>query len=327
MHPERKVATLLSLLSTEQTVELLRRLDPADARRILAAMSTGDPIIESDVERLATEFAQLVQTDIGKATVGKSGVVAQKVLDAARLVLGDPSFDKDIHTQIELQELRRLISIFEEEALVRWLVRERATVAGTVLAIASPEQSARLFRKLPANFQADVCWSIASSTSLTPAIITTLLEQLREEVEVNKGCRVGGVERVALILQNVDSELRGKLLERLEERDSNLATQIKRSLLTVQRLSTISQQDLSRVCGGISDQDLAQALRLESEEVRSRFLSAVSKRRAERILEDLNPQARIAKNDAETSAARLVETAERLQSEGVIRFPWDEELV
>jgi len=109
-----------------------------------------------------------------------------------------------------------------------------------------------------------------------------------------------------------------KLLAAVEDSDGDLAQAIRRSMFTFEDLLKIDNRDMQTLLKEVTTEQLRFALKTATPELRDHVLSAMSRRAAEMLLDDLDGMGPVKLSAVEQAQAAIAEAALRLQSEGKI---------
>ncbi len=146
---------------------------------------------------------------------------------------------------------------------------------------------------------------------------TELREQL-EQVGFGEGRRLGGVDAVANILNQMDKSMESELLGKIEESNPELAEKIKYLMFTFEDLTHLDDRGIQLLLKEISSEDLSLALRGASEHIKAKIFSNMSERAVAMLKEDLEAMGPVRLSDVEQAQVKIAMTAKRLDSEGKI---------
>lgn len=336
MTPQQKIAAILVVLGEDLAAEILKGLPEVQRRRVLRALSSLPALEEAEVQALCQDMIECLRDSGGTRSRSVDQASAQRVLAAARSVLGDASVWTDAaEDSVFVEEIRDIMEDIPNQVLARYLSAERPSVVALCLGVMPPAQSAAVFALFPSARHEEVILAMAGAKGAD----TRALEALRDDVKalrsrqggtgLHPALAVGGVEKVARLLQGSSAVLQATLLKGLHERDPALAEELERRVLSLERVSTLLPADLARVCQGLSDRDLAFALRGLAHDIQNRFFAALSVNRRQCVSETLEALTRgpVRKSDVEGAQALLCQRVVTLREQGLILFPWEDTLV
>ncbi|MDI9567271.1 MAG: FliG C-terminal domain-containing protein, partial [Bacillota bacterium] len=131
--------------------------------------------------------------------------------------------------------------------------------------------------------------------------------------------QVGGVEALVEVLNQVDRATEKTILENLEEQEPELAEEIKRRLFTFEDIVQLDDKAVMRVLREIDlTRDLPMALKVASEEVKTKIFNNLSKRAVETLQEEMDYLGPVRLRDVEEAQQRIVNTIRKLEEVGEI---------
>ncbi|MFA5264206.1 MAG: FliG C-terminal domain-containing protein, partial [Opitutaceae bacterium] len=137
----------------------------------------------------------------------------------------------------------------------------------------------------------------------------------------------GGVRAVATLLNGVDKEMSKGLLARLEERNAQLGSAIRRKMFSFDDLQRLQSADLQRVLREVDSADLAVAMKSASEGLKDKIYSSISKRAAESLRDEISMLGPVRLKDVETAQDTIIQVVRRLEEEGSVSLDNSEDTV
>ena len=162
---------------------------------------------------------------------------------------------------------------------------------------------------------------IANLEKISPEIVAEIDRVLEEElfsVEMSDATKVGGAEKVAEILNNLDRTLEEALLEQIEDSSQDLAEEIRKLMFKFEDLLNVDDSAIVAILKEISTDELKLALKASSEELKAKFFNNMSERAAQLLKEDLEVMGPVRLKDVEQAQQAIIRVAKRLESEGKI---------
>ncbi|MET0302815.1 MAG: flagellar motor switch protein FliG [Microbacteriaceae bacterium] len=323
----QKAALVITQLDQSRAVEVLRRLS------------------ETEAEEIATEIVRLrrIDPEVVQATLSdfltrmtSSGPGAQGGREAAEDLM-TATFGSERATSM----LDRLASNMAGRAFEFLDQAEAAEVANLldgelpetialVLAHLQPLGAARLLAQLDDEVRTAVAQSIASMGSATPEAVAIVAETLRhraravviprEQLEV-----VGGVQPLVEIINRADVATERALLEQLDERDPELAEEVRSRMLTFDDLVRLESRDVQRVLRGIDPAQLAVAMKGAGAELIETITSNMTERNRESLAEEIGLLGPVRKTQLDEARAGVVRAIRELEASGDISLHRAEE--
>lgn len=314
--PAEKVAILLMALGEDIAAEVFQNLDPVEVRRIGAAMSQLGRIEQSTIDIVIHEFLGLLNTK--SSTLGTNGVdFAQR---AIRLAF-KTSEGEELASAISKGDVRmRALEVADPATLARILQNELPQTLALVLAHATPEKASTLLKLWPERIRAELLMRVAKLGPVDPETVAQLDQHLLQELEKvgsSRQLKRGGPQAVASILNRMDKEGLG-LLERLGERQPDLASEIREKMFTFDDLHLLDDRGLQELIKIVPQTKLCLALRGTSEKIQQLFFRNMSQRAAKLLKEDMAAAAPQKLSDVVKVQNEILEVVRKLEDEGKI---------
>ena len=211
----------------------------------------------------------------------------------------------------------------DEKQLVNFIQAEHPQTVSLILGQLKSQQAAMVLSALPTEVQPDVMARMATIGQISPEMLAEMEAVLSQHISsMSRSTRgkIGGVQAVAEILNLVDRSTEKNILGVMERDNPDLATQIKNLMFVFEDVLHLGDREVQRVLKDVDSRDLAIALKLASDEVKTKIFGNLSQRAAEMLkdeLEFLGPQ-RL--KNVEDAQRRIVETVRRLDEQGEIHI-------
>jgi flagellar motor switch protein FliG len=201
---------------------------------------------------------------------------------------------------------------------------ELAQTVALVLAHLRPEHASAVIAGLEGPLRADVAQSIATMGSATPEAVRVVADTLklragavvapRGPVEV-----VGGVQPLVDIINRADVATERALLEALDQRDPELAEEVRSRMLTFADIVKLDARDVQQVLHGIDPSVLALAMKGSSDAVIETIRKNLSERNREFLDEEVKTMGPARVSQVEDARAEVVKSIRDLEAKGAIR--------
>ncbi|MBL3593337.1 MAG: flagellar motor switch protein FliG [Synergistaceae bacterium] len=302
----------------EPTIELLT-LEIANLRKISPEQKT-EVLKEAQEILMAREFLTQGGVDYARKVLEQAlgSERAQEVLRRITASLQVRPFDFMRHT--------------DAQQILSFIQGEHPQTIALILSYLEPEQSAQIIGGLPAGTQAEVARRIAKMDRITPEVLREVERVLERKLSTVLGqdfTLAGGIDAIVEIINRVDRGTERHIMETLEEKDPDLAEEIKRRLFVFEDIAGMDDRSLQRVLRDVDMKDLALALKGATEELRQKFYKNMSKRAAEMLKEDMDFMGPVRVRDVEEAQQKIVNIVRALEDAGeiVIARGGEEELV
>ncbi len=314
-----KAAIFLLAMGEAFTAEVFKYLKEEEVRKVSTLMAK--------IQNIPGEAIQLVLDEVRAKMSMVQGEVSVPVEDFLKKVLFSSMPEEqakqiyeDIMRQLHPSTFQKLSSL-EPKVIVNFLSNEHPQTIAVILAHLEPDLAAEILSELNEKLQSDVMLRIANLEKISPEIVAEIDRVLEEElfsVEMSDATKVGGAEKVAEILNNLDRTLEDSLLEQIEETSQDLAEEIKKLMFKFEDLLQVDDSAIVAILKEISTDELKLALKAASEELRAKFFNNMSERAAQMLKEDLEVMGPVRLKDVEQAQQAIIRVAKRLESEGKI---------
>jgi len=300
-----EVAGLIYKQLDEGTIELLT-LEIANLRKITPDVKL-QVLKEAQELLMAKEFLSQGGVDYARSLLEQAlgSERAQEILRRITASLQVRPFDFMRHT--------------DAQQVLSFIQGEHPQTIALILSYLVPEQAAAIMGGLPANIQWDVTRRIATMDRITPEVlreVERVLERKLSSVLGQDFTIAGGIEAVVDIINRVDRGTERNIMEMLEEKDPDLAEEIKRRLFVFEDVIGLDDRSLQRVLREVDIKDLSLALKGATEELRSKFFKNMSKRASEMLKEDMDYMGPVRLSEVEAAQQKIADVVRRLEEAG-----------
>jgi flagellar motor switch protein FliG len=315
----QKAAILFLTLGEEVASEVLKNLGDKEIQKITGFMRGMKKITPEEVQLVMNEFYQrtssgdislqgdedYIKRIIARAIGEKRAEEMLKEISAAYMEENPPFF----------QSLRGI----DAKTLVPLISNEHPQVIALILAHLPSERAAQVLSLLPEKLRPEVMLKISQTESIPPEVMEAIDDVLQKKVERIGGKesqKIGGIQRVADVLNQMDTTSQEAILNELEVKNSSLVEEIKQLMFTFEDLVLIDGRGIQTLLKEINNQELALALKTANEEIKNLFFKNMSERAAEMLREDMEVMGPVRLRDVEAAQRNIVKIARKLEQEG-----------
>ena len=315
----KKAAILLISLGTETSAEIMRQLPESYIQKISYEIANIDYVNPDEVDEIATEFLEMAQA---REYVLDGGVeYARNLLNTA---LGAQRAKEviDMLNQIQLRE--RPFDIARKadpQQLTNLLLHEQPQTVALILCYMQPDKAAMILSQFSIEKQAEIAERIGTITRTTPAVI----EKIEKVIEAkfssfvdNETESVGGVHTLVEILNSVGRSTEKNIISMLEEKQPELADEVKANLFTFEDIVGLERGDVQKVLREVDNDQLALALKGVSEDIKQFIFQNLSSRAVETLQEELQFMGPARLSAVEEAQQKVVAVIRRLDEVGEI---------
>jgi flagellar motor switch protein FliG len=334
------VATEQQLTGTQKVAIVLMQMSPENAAKVMAHFS------ESEAEDVAAEIVRLSRVDaaVSEQVIAEFHEIAVSGRRTTRggrdLAAGllESSFGPDKAAGV----LDRLASTMagksfefldtvDPSQLLTLLDGELPETIALVLAHLRPAKASEVMAGLGEAQAIEVAHALATMGSATPEAVTIIAESLkartgtavasgRSQAEV-----VGGVQPLVDIINRSDIGTERAVLDGLEEKDPELAEEVRSKMLTFADIVKLERRDIQQILRGVDAGVLARAMKGAAQPVLEAINSNVSDRNREILQSEITAVGPVRASEVQEARASIVRTIRELEASGAITVRRGEE--
>lgn len=329
MNGADRAAILLLALGEDAAADIFRSLGEREIQEIGIAVSRVGELLPSDVEGVLREFVDEARSPLSLSGAGGEAYVKR----IAARALGESEAEQ-ILGDIAAKEALGPVAELDAKTLFTVLRKEHPRTIAVIVSNLNDEKAAEILAMLPEQLQTDVALRIAQLETVPAEVLIEVGQALRSEIDemgtLGRGRReVGGVDRLATVLNRMDKSIGSALIERIEQGEPDLAEQVRQRMFTFDDLVRIDDRGIQAILRETDNPTLTMALKTAGEAIAEKVFRNVSQRAAQMIKEDLANMGPARLSDVEKAQQTVVRTALRLEGEGrvVIAGSSGEEMV
>ena len=317
LNKKRKAAALILAIGEENAAKILKKLNEYELHALSNEMAALGELSPKEIDEIANEFLK----ELGEEH--SIGVGIENIKNILEKAFGKEKAEeliKKVGTPLSKQPFYTLMNV-DPKMIANFIKSEHPQTIAVILAHLEPQQAAKTLSFLPESLQPEVIYRIAKLETVSPEVVKELEEALEEEVRSAGGTeshQVGGIEPVAEIMNNVPKEIEEKIMSNIEEKDEELAEEIRRKMFVFEDLIYVDDRGIQTILKEVNNEDLLLALKAASDEVKEKIFSNMSKRAAEMIKEDLETMGPVRLSDVEQAQQNILQVARKLADEGKI---------
>ena len=313
----QKAAILLLSFGEEISAEIFKHMNEFEIKRIGSAMSRLGRLEQEIVDEVMMEFYSILQqnrkffyggNDFTKRVIGNAfkGNDADEIIE--QLALGSSA-------NLESLEL------IDPRTLANFIRNEHPQTISLILAHLDAKKCGETIKMLPEGLHTEIMLRIANLEAVAPEIIDEIDDVLRNEIQAMgtiQTQKIGGVEPLAEMLNLIDKATEEQILDNIEERDPDLAEQIRQLMFVFDDLVKVDDRGIQELIKNVNNDKWKIALKTSSEAVRELVFKNMSQRASEMLAEDMEAMPAVKLADVETAQYEIVQIARRLEEEGKI---------
>ncbi len=322
----QKLAALLIILGPESAAQVLKSLGTSELDAVSAEMARMPSITQELRTQIMGEMSSLA---VAAGTTLHGGMeFAQSALEKAVgshkasdiLTRVTPGSNNPAAQRIADMEVRPLFNLIKDEHI--------QTIA-LVTSYLRPDKASEMLCFMRPELRDQVIERLATLEPTPVDVVERLAAVLQRRLsgKTTRGInQTGGVKAAATLLNTLNKSLSKTILTALEERNAELGQAIRQKMFTFADLTRLETAALQKVMREVDMRDLALALKKADEALKTRLFTAISKRAAETVNEEMTFMASVKLKEIEAAQLRIVEVVRRLENEGEIDLESPQEL-
>jgi len=313
-----KAAILLLSLSEEDAAQILKHLEPKQVQKVGMAMAAIDDLSQAKISAVHNLFIEQIQSF---STIGfQSEDFIKKALTAA---LGEDKAASLIDQIVMGSGAKGLESLewMDSKQVANIIRNEHPQIQTIVLSYLEPEQSAEILAQFTEKVRLDLTMRIANLEEVQPAALQELNEIMEKQFAGQAGAqaaKMGGLKAAADIMNYLDTNVEGQLMDSIREHDEEMSQQIQDLMFVFENLMDVEDRGIQAILREVPQDVLMKAIKGTDEALKEKILGNMSKRAAEMLADDLEAMAPVRISEVEAAQKEILSTARRLSDSGEI---------
>ncbi|GAA4185685.1 flagellar motor switch protein FliG [Gryllotalpicola kribbensis] len=316
----QKAAVVLMNLPEHAAASVLKQLTQPEAEDIAAEIVRLRRVDADTVARTFEEFRRISAS--GPLAVRGGRDVATGMLTAAFGDDGAAGLMGRVTSQVAGKAFEFLDDV-EPTQIVTLLDGELPQTVALVLAHLAPAPAARVLALFDDEARVEIARRIATMSPALPeavAIVAASLKARSAAVVAPRapGDAIGGVQPLVEIINRSDAKTERAMLAALDERDPELAEEVRSRMLTFSDLVRFDPRDVQQVLRGTDPAVLAVALKGASEAVTQTVRNNLSEHNRSLLDEEVRLLAPVRASQVDEARATVVRAIRELEASGGI---------
>ena len=327
MSMAEKIAILLLQMGEEVTAALFSNMNIESITEVSKYIASDKTVDKGVATSILEEFHAIFQS--GQYLTAGGMEYARELLyrtlgpEEAKRVL-----EKLSKSMQESQNFSYLSKI-KPNQLSDFIVNEHPQTIALILAHMDSTEAADTISFFPDDLRSEVSMRMAKLGDISPSVIKRVSAVLESKLEslASYKVEVGGPRAVADIFNRLGAKNSKATLSQIEQQDEELAIQIKEMMFTFEDIATLDKAAITEILKAIDKKDLMLGLKSSPEELKEKFMSAMSERAQEAFTEEMQFMGAVKMKDVEGAQRKIVESVNALAETGAIQMGSTEEMV
>jgi flagellar motor switch protein FliG len=313
-----KAAILLLSLSEEDAAQILKHLEPKQVQQVGMIMAAMEDFTQEKITAVHKLFINEIQNF---STIGfQSEEFVRRALTAA---LGEDKAGNLIDQIVMGGGAKGLDSLkwMDSKQVANIIRNEHPQIQTIVLSYLEPEQSAEILSQFPEKVRLDLMMRIANLEEVQPAALQELNEIMEKQFAGQAGAqaaKMGGLKAAADIMNYLDTNVEGQLMDSIREHDEEMSQQIQDLMFVFENLLDVDDRGIQAILREVQQDVLMKAMKGADEGMKEKILKNMSKRAADMLADDLEAMPPVRISEVEAAQKEILSTARRLADSGEI---------
>lgn len=318
----QKAALVLMQMGRERAADILRLLDEDVAEELAQQIARLNTIEDDVAEAAMLEFYHRAATSGGSTRGGREA--AEGLLQAT---FGDEKA-KGLLGRLASSMAGRpfeFLDAADPAAIAALLVDEMPPTIALVLIHLSSRTASGVLSKLDPGVRTEVAQAISTAGAADQEVIALLADTLRQLVRASgampdKDEVQGGVQPLVDILKTADPVTERAILADLEERDPELADEVRARMFSFEDLAKLEARDVQQALRGLDPAQLALAIKGASAELVEIIMSNMSERNRDAVETERGYLGAVRKSQVDEARAAIVSAVRDMEADGTIQI-------
>jgi flagellar motor switch protein FliG len=316
----RKAAILMTSLGDDAAAALFCHLSDEDLQGLTHEIARLGSVPKEISLQVLEEYQQMSQAQEHIAQGGQE--VATRLLIKA---FGENGAKEMVQRLVRSQEANssRIESLqrIDPKQMARFLEGEHPQTIALILGHLDTKQASALLMCLPHPVRAESVRRLANLRQFSPAMtekVAVVLNRRLRSVGEQKKKTYSGFQSVADLMNSIDANTSGEILQTIEREESALAVSIRDLMFTFEDFLGVSEVQLRAVTAAVDKKTLTLALKGARDAVSQHFYQTMSSRTVEMMKEEADSLGPVRSKEVAKAQLEVVAIARKLEAEGKI---------
>jgi flagellar motor switch protein FliG len=314
----QKAAMLLLSLDVEAATRLMKQLTQEEVEALTLEISNVKGIPSHLLDHVTEEFHQMIRA---QQYVVQGGIeYAERLLEASLGPERAAVILAKVKTLTQVTGFAALKNA-DLQQLASFLQKEHPQTTALILSNLGADQAARVLTELPADVRNAVCHRMATLGKVSPSLLKEVENVIEDIAKTEIGqslSAAGGTKSMASVLNMCTSDTQREILDFIDQRDANIATEIKKQMFIFDDLKFVDDRGIQRILREVDRRELALALKVVDEELKEKILKNMSDRAQDLLKEELQLMGPVRLKEVETAQSRILDIVKQLEEQGEV---------
>ena len=315
--PQKAAAVIVSL-GVDKASQIYKYMDSDDVETLTLEVARLGYLDAEQTEEVLGDFYGMCLTN--KAVTEGGLEYARTVLEKAFGEQAAGNFLEKVTNSLKNRQFAFLDKA-DAKSLFSSLQYERPQTIALVLSYVPPDKPATVVEQLDPKRQIKVVENIARMESASPMALKIIEAEMNRKFSTiisNKNVKVGGIDYVASIMNNLDRTSEKSIFDGLSAYNRELADEIRKQMFVFEDLVTMDDRSVQRFLRDCEPRDIVLSLKATTEEGANKLFANMSSRMAHNIRDDLEITTNVRMKDVEDAQQRIVDVIRKLEDQNEI---------
>ena len=315
--PQKAAAVIVSL-GVDKASQIYKYMDSDDVETLTLEVARLGYLDAEQTEEVLGDFYGMCLTN--KAVTEGGLEYARTVLEKAFGEQAAGNFLEKVTNSLKNRQFAFLDKA-DAKSLFSSLQYERPQTIALVLSYVPPDKAANVVEQLDPKRQIKVVENIARMERASPMALKIIEAEMNRKFSTiisNKNVKVGGIDYVASIMNNLDRTSEKSIFDGLSAYNRELADEIRKQMFVFEDLVTMDDRSVQRFLRDCEPRDIVLSLKATTEEVANKLFANMSSRMAQNIRDDLEITTNVRMKDVEDAQQRIVDVIRKLEDQNEI---------
>ncbi len=325
---KQKAALLLTSLDPATAAEMLKGVDA----KVVQELAVECSYLDAAGHRNAKQTAEIAR-QFCRSLQDRSGFQFKSFLrEMLRNTLGDDKakqIQRDIQDLLQKRDPFMTVRATSTETLAAVLETEHPQAVAVVLSELPAKKGSEILGRLGEGMRVSAVSRMTNIASITPEARARIAQMVRKRLEAPAGGHAGteiqirpeeSLRKVAIIVRNLDKEIRDGVLEAIRQKDKDAGEKIATLMIVWEDIPSVSDRSFQQALRGMDERQLAMALQGAPEEIVTKVKSNISERAAAMVDEETSLMSAPKKEDVRQARDKIVASLRELNSKGELTF-------
>lgn len=314
----QKAAVFVITVGTKASTDMLKSLKDSEIETITMEVAKMKNVKPEVVDEILKEYYQLMEA---KRFILEGGVeYAEELLDQ----LGGNAKSEQMLKKLKDTSGSNVFDDFQDTKITQiasFIQNEHPQVAALIFSQLNTDKSAEILSYMPEEMQGEIIYRLASMEKISAEVILEIEEVIKEHLGGmdTMGDRVkSGTATVAQILNEADISVERHVLDIIDQRDPQMASDIKEQMFLFEDIIHFDDRTVQLIINEMEKTDLVMGLKGVEEELTQKFLGNMSQRASAMLQEDMDALGPVPLKDVKEAQQRIIKKIKELEESGQI---------